>query len=130
MGDEITFKFRGKSFEEIQNLSEDEFVKLLNSDIRRKIKRGFTEQELKLLNKIKRGDKNVKTHCRDMPVLREMIGLKIGIYNGKEFIQILMIPEMIGHRLGEFAPTRKIGVKHSGKQDATKKANAKGGDKK
>jgi small subunit ribosomal protein S19 len=128
MEDDMIFKYRGKTFEEIQKLSDEEFVKLLPSEIRRKISRGFTEQEKKLLNKIKRGDKTIKTHCRDIPVLREMVGYKIGIYNGKIFIQIQITPEMLGHRLGEFAPTRKIGVKHSGKQDATKKG--KGGDKK
>lgn len=47
-----------------------------------------------------------------MPVLPEMIGLVFSIYNGKEFVDVEVGPEMIGHFLGEFALTRKP-VKHS-----------------
>ena len=54
----------------------------------------------------------IKTHSRDMIVLPEMIGLKIGIHQGSGFKTITIVPEMIGHYLGEFAMTRKQ-VKHS-----------------
>ncbi len=54
------------------------------------------------------GKKNaVKTHCRDMIVLPEMIGVTLGVYNGKEFIAVEITPEMVGHYLGEFAPSRR-----------------------
>lgn len=114
MAEDRIFKYRGKLLEDLQALSVEEFSKLLPSAERRKIKRGFTLQEEKLLEKIKTGEKNIKTHCRDMIVLPSMVGLKIGIYNGKEFVQITLVDDMIGCRFGELAPTRVIGVKHSG----------------
>lgn len=108
------FKFRGKTVSELKELSLEEFSALLPSRLRRKISRGFTEQEEKLLNKIRKGEKNIKTHCRDMIILPEMVGQKISVYNGKEFVQLNIVDEMVTLRLGELAPSRKIGVAHSG----------------
>ena len=51
--------------------------------------------------------KPIKTHNRDMIVIPEMIGAVLGVYNGKEFVRVEIAPAMIGHYLGEFAPTRK-----------------------
>ena len=48
-----------------------------------------------------------------MVVFPDMVGAKVGIYNGKEFVQVEIQPEMMGHRLGEFSLTRKA-PKHSG----------------
>jgi small subunit ribosomal protein S19 len=106
------FKFRGYTLEEIKKMPLDQFAQLLPSRERRKLLRGFTEQEEKLLRKLKRKDV-VKTHCRDMVVLPEMVGKIILVHNGKEFVRVEIKPEMIGHRLGEFAQTR-IFIKHSG----------------
>jgi small subunit ribosomal protein S19 len=53
----------------------------------------------------------IKTHARSMTVLPEMVGLKILVHNGKEFVAVEIKPEMIGHYLGEFAITNKP-VKH------------------
>jgi small subunit ribosomal protein S19 len=47
-----------------------------------------------------------------MVIIPEMVGVKIGIHNGKEYVSVDIKPEMLGHRLGEFAMTRKP-VKHS-----------------
>jgi small subunit ribosomal protein S19 len=55
----------------------------------------------------KGGNSTVKTHVRNMIILPEMIGLTIGVHNGKDFVQVEMKPEMIGHYLGEFAVTNK-----------------------
>jgi small subunit ribosomal protein S19 len=93
-------------------MSLDDFAKLAPSRERRKIKRGFTEQEKKLLDDLKANPKDVKTHCRDMIVLPEMIGKLIKIYSGKEFTMVQIEPEMLAHRLGEFSQTRKL-VRHS-----------------
>lgn len=93
-------------------MSLEEFAKLVPSRERRKIKRGFTEIEKKLLEDIKSNPKDIKTHARDMIILPEMIGKTIRVYNGKEWTQVIVEPEMISHRLGEFALTRKQ-VKHS-----------------
>ncbi len=107
------FMFRGRTWEEISKMSLEEFSKLLNSRVRRSLKRGLTEEEKKLLKRIRENPKKFhKTHCREMIILPEMVGVKIGIYNGKEYTPVEVKPEMIGHRLGEFALTRKP-VKHS-----------------
>jgi len=113
MAEEKNFKFRGKTLEELKAMSVEDFALLLPSNIRRKVTRGFTEQEEIFLKKIRSGEKNVKTHLRDIFVLPEMVGMKISIYNGKEFIQINMVEDMIGMRFGELVPTRKI-AQHTG----------------
>ncbi len=108
------FTYKGKTFEELKNMSLEEFVSLLPSRLRRKFRRGLTEQEKIFLKNIRTKKKQVyRTHCRDMVVLPEFVGKKIGIYNGKEFVVVYITPEMIGRRLGELAITTKI-VKHSG----------------
>ncbi len=122
MVEEKTYKYRGKTLEELQNMSLEEFALLLPSSLRRKLKRGFTEEENIFLKNLRSGVKKLKTHCRDLLVLPEMVGKKISIYNGKEFVEILILEEMIGLRFGELTPTRKI-AKHSG--TATKKAVVK-----
>ena len=106
------FRYRGYTLEELQKMSLEQLAELLPSRERRKIKRGFTEQEVKLLRKLRKKG-FTRTHCRDMIVLPEMVGKTIYIHNGKEFVRVEIKPEMIGHRLGEFAQTRKF-EKHSG----------------
>ncbi len=105
------FFYRGKTVEELKLLSLNELAGLFPVDARRKIKRGFTDEEKKFMNKIQEKDR-VKTHLRTIIVLPTMIGKTILIHNGKEFIPILMQEDMIGHRLGEFSLTRKHS-KHS-----------------
>lgn len=109
------FRFRGLTFEEVSVLSLADFAKLITSRERRKIKHGFSHSEKKLLARIKRGTKGkfIRTKCRDMIILPEMVGVKLGIHNGKEFMTVEVKPDMLGHRIGEFAMTRKP-VKHSG----------------
>ena len=101
------FTYRGKSLEEIKKLSITQLAELLPARQRRKIKRGFTEQEKTLLKKIRANESNIKTHCRDMIVLPEMIGLTIKIHNGKEFTMVIIQPEILGHYFGEFTQNRK-----------------------
>ena len=99
------FKYRGKTLEELRRLSLKELALLLPSRARRKITRGFSEAEKTFLEKVQTKTKKVKTHCRDMIILPAMVGKLIGIYMGKEFKDIEITGEMIGHRLGEFALT-------------------------
>ncbi len=106
------FLYRGKKIEELVKLSIEDFAKLLNARERRKIKRGFTEAEKTLLADIKEGGKNIKTHCRDMIIIPEMVGKAVKIHNGKEWVELRLEPEHLGHRLGEFALTRKE-LRHS-----------------
>ncbi len=112
--DDKIFKFRGKTMDEIKAMPFEEFTEMLTSRLKRKIKRGFTEQEQIFLTKLRNKEKNIKTHCRDLFVLPEMVGEKFSIYNGKQFVLVVIVDEMLGLRFGELVPTRKIGVVHSG----------------
>ncbi len=56
----------------------------------------------------------IKTWARASEVAPEMVGRVFGIHNGKTFVTVRVTEEMVGHRLGEFAPTRKF-VRHGGK---------------
>ncbi len=70
---------------------------------------------LKKIANLKPGDKTViKTWARSSEISPEMVGFTFGVHNGKEFIEVKVVEEMVGHRLGEFAPTRKF-IKHGGK---------------
>lgn len=105
------FTYRGRSAEELQMLSNDELALLFPSAERRKMQRGFTINEQNLLQKLAKRDR-VKTHAREMIVLPSMFGKTILVHSGKEFVPVLIQPEMVGHRLGQFVLTRKL-CKHS-----------------
>lgn len=116
------FKYRGKTLEELLKMQLPELAKLLPARARRSLTRGLTPAQKKLLAKVKKirrmaaeGETDrlpvIKTHARDMVVLPEMVGLTIAVYNGKEFVQVKVSPEMIGHYLGEFSQTTKT-VQH------------------
>ena len=109
------FKFRGYTLEELQDMSLDEIADLLPSRQRRSLKRGFLPRQEKVLEKIEKvkNIKNdsgrpivIKTNCRDMIILPNMVGLTFGIYNGQDFVEVTIQPEMIGCYFGEFAQTR------------------------
>ena len=73
---------------------------------------GFSEEQKNLLEKIRavkegRRKKMIRTHQRNMIILPEMIGIKIAVHSGKEFVPVEIKLEMIGHYLGEFVMTRK-----------------------
>jgi small subunit ribosomal protein S19 len=57
----------------------------------------------------------IKTWARDCTIVPEMLGFTFGVHTGKDFISILITEDMVGHKLGEFAPTRKF-IKHGGKK--------------
>ena len=108
------FKFRGYTLEELQAMSLEEVIELLPSRQRRSLKRGFLPRHEKVLAKMEKVDiennngrpEVIKTHCRDMIVLPNMVGYTFGIYNGREFVEVTIKPEMIGCYFGEFAQTR------------------------
>jgi small subunit ribosomal protein S19 len=107
------YTFRGYTPEQLKEMSIEEFSKIITSRERRTLKRGFTPAQRKLLENIKRHpDKFHKTHERDMVIIPQMLGVKLGIYNGKEWVTVEITPEKLGHRLGEFAMTRQR-IKHS-----------------
>lgn len=106
------FTYYGKKLEELKQLSLEELSKLMPARQRRSLMRGLSEQQKKLVAKMKIAKKPVKTHCRNMIILPEMVGKLIQVYNGKSFIPVQLTDEMIGHCLGEFVLTRQK-VKHS-----------------
>ena len=86
-------------------------------DMSRSSKKGpYVDQKLlKKVAKLKSGDRTViKTWSRSSEISPEMVGFVFGVYNGKNFIEVEVKEEMVGHRLGEFSPTRKF-IKHDGK---------------
>lgn len=56
----------------------------------------------------------VKTWSRDSAISPEMVGFKFGVHNGREHLEVLVTEEMVGHKLGEFSPTRKF-IRHGGR---------------
>jgi small subunit ribosomal protein S19 len=73
----------------------------------------------KILEKIRKIGKPdpkiiIKTWARDCTISPEMIGFTFGVHNGKEFVPVRITEEMVGHKLGEFAPTTKF-FRHGGK---------------
>jgi len=105
--------YRGQDIEELKKLDVREFAKYLGSRERRYVLRQFRKVEefiSRAKGKVNSG-KQIKTHQRDIVIVPTMVGLRIHIYNGKTFIPINIIGEMIGHKLGEFALTRAK-VKH------------------
>ncbi|MGA2385971.1 MAG: 30S ribosomal protein S19 [Candidatus Bathyarchaeia archaeon] len=109
------FSYRGHSLNSLTGMSMDEFINLLPSRQRRSLQRGLTPEQRILLEKLREAKEaqkqgkevNLKTHVRDLIILPEMVGVKIQIHNGKEFVAVEVKPEMIGHYLGEFAITNK-----------------------
>ena len=93
----------------------------------RSLKKGpyIDEKLIKKLAKFRVGDKTIiKTWARASTVTPEMIGFTFGVHNGKEHIPVLITEDMVGHKLGEFSPTRKF-VRHGGKiQQALEKKGA------
>ncbi len=56
----------------------------------------------------------IKTWSRDSQISPEMVGFKFGVHNGRAHVEVLVSEEMVGHRLGEFSPTKKF-LRHGGK---------------
>lgn len=71
---------------------------------------------LKKLAEVKIGEKTVvKTWKRSSTITPEMVGKTVGVHNGKVHIPVYIVEDMVGHRLGEFSPTRKF-MRHGGKK--------------
>ncbi len=80
---------------------------------------------LEKISKIKPQDNAViKTWSRNSQISPEMIGYTLGVHNGKDFIPVKITEEMVGHRLGEFSPTRKF-TRHGGKMQKEIEAKKK-----
>lgn len=93
----------------------------------RSLKKGpYVDPKLmKKLSGLKPGGKTViKTWSRASEISPEMVGFTFGVHNGKDFISVTVTEEMVGHRLGEFAATRKF-TKHGGKIQKALETKAK-----
>lgn len=83
------------------------------------------ERLIKKIGKLKIGDKTVvKTWSRDSSITPQMIGFTIGVHNGKTHVPVFVTEDMVGHKLGEFALTRKF-TRHGGRMQRELEAAAK-----
>ncbi|EDW74018.1 uncharacterized protein RpS15 [Drosophila tropicalis] len=114
------FTYRGVDLDQLLDMPNNQLVELMHSRARRRFSRGLKRKPMALIKKLRKAKKEalpnekpeiVKTHLRNMIIVPEMTGSIIGVYNGKDFGQVEVKPEMIGHYLGEFSLTYKP-VKH------------------
>lgn len=76
------------------------------------------------VQKVKPGSRTeIKTWSRDSTIFPEMVGMTFQVHNGRTFIAVLVTENMVGHKLGEFAPTRKF-IRHGGKMAKEEPAKA------
>lgn len=82
----------------------------------RSLKKGpYVDQKLlKKIGRAKPEDGAIKTWARRCQIAPEMVGYTFGVHNGRDFLPVKVNEEMVGHRLGEFSPTRKF-TRHGGK---------------
>lgn len=79
---------------------------------------------LKKISKLKPGSPTaIKTWSRASEISPEMVGFVFAVHNGKIFVEVRVSEEMVGHRLGEFSPTRKF-TRHGGKMQRELEAGA------
>jgi small subunit ribosomal protein S19 len=106
------FKYRGLTTEELQGKSLENLFQILPARARRSLTRGITDQKRKLLEETKSAKAGklltpIKTHLRDLIILPYMIGVTVNVFSGKEFLPVIIKPEMVGHYLGEYVMTNK-----------------------
>lgn len=109
------FLYRGYTMEELLAMPFDEILGLMPSRSRRTFVRGLNYEQQLLFDNIKAAGEGevVRTHVKSVPIIPEFVGKTVSIYNGKEFKDVEIKPEMIGHFLGEFVLTRKM-PEHNG----------------
>ncbi|MBI2452580.1 ribosomal protein S19 family protein [Candidatus Pacearchaeota archaeon] len=118
--------YRGKNLQHLKTLDAREIAKYLDSRTRRSIMRNFDKIEnfTRRAEKKIAKNKKIRTHLRDIIIVPKLAGMTIGIYNGKNFYDVAITAEMIGHRLGEFALTRGKVVHGAAGIGATKSSKA------
>lgn len=118
--------YRGKNVEELKTLDVREVAKYLDARSRRSVLRNFDKIEKFIIRAQKKlaKRKKIKTHNRDLIIIPQLVGFTIAIHNGKEFQDITLTSEMIGHRLGEFAMTRSKVTHSAAGIGATKSSKA------
>lgn len=108
------FQFRGIELDKLLDLSHEELLNFVNARARRRMQRGLKRKPMALVKKLRKAkaacgplDKPapIKTHLRNMLIVPEMIHSNVAVYNGKVFNLVNIMPEMVGHYLGEFSIT-------------------------
>ena len=118
--------YRGKTLDELKELDVREAAKFMPARSRRSILRNFDVYRRMAQRFEKKGKKGrIKTHHRDLVIIPVMVGKVIEVYTGKDFVRVDITYEMIGHRLGEFAMSRKRVAHSSAGLGATKSSRAK-----
>lgn len=132
MSDEVIIKskekkYRGLALEELKAFDVRESAKYMPSRSRRAVLRNFDviEKFIKTCERKISKNKKIKTHMRDIVIVPRMVGMSISVHNGKEFKEVPVSIEMIGHRLGEFSQTRARVAHSSAGLGATKGSRAK-----
>ena len=106
------FQYRGRTVEDLKAMSMDEFINLLPSRMRRSLRRGLSNEQRIILERLRQDNgKPIRTHARDMVILPEMIGKTVLVYSGQEFVELRINEKMLGHYLGEYVITNKL-VRH------------------
>ena len=107
---------RGIDLDKLLDLSNQDLMELFRARQRRKFGRGIKRNVVTLLKKLRKAKREtaygekpeaVKTHLRNTVIVPEMIGSVVAVYNGKQYIQVEVKPDMIGHYLAEFSITYK-----------------------
>ncbi|MCL5427845.1 MAG: ribosomal protein S19 family protein [Candidatus Marsarchaeota archaeon] len=110
------YTYRGRNAEELRNLTKEQYMSMVTSRQRRAMKRmGLAYRDLiaKVEKSKKQGSgKPIKTQTREAVILPGWLGIRFSVHSGKEYKDILITEEMLGHRLGEYAFTTKR-VQHS-----------------
>ena len=101
--------YKGKNLEDLKKLDVRESAKYLTSRSRRSVLRNFqvVEKFITRCEQSTANKKKIRTHLRDLVVVPKLVGMVVGVYNGKEFRDVHITHQMIGHRLGEFSLTRE-----------------------
>ena len=109
------FLYRGNTMDELLAMSFVEVLELMPSRSRRTYLRGLNYEQQLLFDNLKAAEPGevVSTHRRDLPIIPQFVGKTVSVYNGKEFKDVEIKPEMIGCFIGEFIMTRKA-PQHSG----------------
>jgi small subunit ribosomal protein S19 len=101
------FTYRGMTIDKLQELNFEDFIKIVPSRQRRSFRRGLSQEQAKLINDSNnKPDKVLRTHRREMIIIPQFVGRTFAVHNGKEFVNLEIMPEMIGLYFGELAPTR------------------------
>ena len=106
--------FKGKMPGDIPSMSSEEYLSLIKSRQRRWIKRNSLQYRtlIKKVEERRAKSKPVRTQTREAVILPSWIWMTFEVYSGKEYQKLLIEPQMLGHRLGEFVYTTKR-VQHS-----------------